>query len=112
MPASYRERDNPSRGPSPRAPLVAAVFVLVLFVVGCCAVGLAFQTGTGRGMLDSRYVVDVCVGVNTGPSFQVGLTWIAPYMSSMPPVMLQNPACALVPWPPLLPPRGGLAFPP
>jgi hypothetical protein len=55
--------------------------------------------------------VQACVGVTAAPHFQLGVTWMAPFLSSLPPVMLPNPACTLVPWLPFLPPRGGFAFP-
>lgn len=102
--------DQPA-GRQRRGPLVAGLSVQILLCVGCCAAGLALQMGTAGSVLNARYVVQACVGPDTQPRLQDGVTWIASSMSSLPPVRLQNPVCVLLRWPPN-PPRGGLALPP
>jgi hypothetical protein len=101
---SIPARDN-ARGPGWLGAALAVVLCL-----SCFGGLLAFGAGA-RGQLSGGYTVEVCVGVNTAPRWQVGVTWIAPFMSSLPPVTLQNRACAVVPWLPSLPPRGGFALP-
>jgi hypothetical protein len=86
---------------------------LVVLVLGlaCCLAPLALQAGVTSGQVGTGYVVQACVGVTAAPHFQLGVTWMAPFISSLPPVSLPNPACTVVPWLPFLPPRGGFAFP-
>jgi hypothetical protein len=100
---------NPAREQGRGAWWLGAALVVIL-CLSCCGGLMAFGAGA-RGRPNGGYVVQVCVGVNTTPRWQVGVTWIAPFMSSLPPVVLQNPACAVVPWLPFLPPRGGFALP-
>jgi len=94
-----------------RGPVVAGVVVVLVLCLVCCLAPLALQTGVASGQMGNGYVVQACVGVTGAPHFQLGVTWIAPFKSSLPPVILPNPACTLVPWLPFLPPRGGFAFP-
>jgi hypothetical protein len=83
----------------------------VTFCLCCGGAGFAGQAGVAGGSLSYGYVVEVCVGVNTFPFLQVGVTWTSPFMSTLPSIMFHNPACALVPWLPFLSQRGGLALP-
>jgi hypothetical protein len=100
---------NSAGRPQTRRALAAAGLALAL-ILSCCGVGAALSgvLGSGHPVVDS---VHLCVGVNTQPYWQVGVTWIAPYLSSLPPVLLHHQACTLVVWPPLLPRRGGFAVP-
>jgi hypothetical protein len=94
-----------------RAALLAAVLAGLVASV-CCLGLLAFNFSAPRTTVAFGYSVQVCVGVNTIPRLQLGVNWISPLMSSLPPVLLQNPSCAIVPWLPFLPQRGGFTFPP
>jgi hypothetical protein len=105
------QRGEPPRRWTARDMGLLGVTLLLVLCLGCCGLGVAFESGGLSSQLGGGYVVQVCVGVNTVASWQVGVTWIAPTMSSLPPVRLQNPACALVPWLPYLPLRGGFALP-
>jgi hypothetical protein len=92
-----------------RRVLAMGVLALVL-VVGCCGLGAVMSSRPGAGLLGLE-PVRLCVGINTLPHWQVGVTWISPYFSALPPMLLQNPACTQVPWPPFLPLRGGFVVP-
>ena len=100
------DQPKPPRGPQ----WLTLIVSLALCGVGCLGL-LGMQLAAASGVWPGGNVVQVCVGVNTTPRRQVGLTWIRPDMSSLPPVQLQNPVCTLFPWLAVLPPRGGVAFP-
>jgi hypothetical protein len=99
-----------TRQDSRRAGLAIALMALCLCALTCASVA-GFNGLRPRLSLPLGYVTHMCVGFNLQPRVQIGLSWISPYMSSLPPVMLQNPYCALLPWLPVLPQRGGLALP-
>ena len=89
--------------------MIIGTVVLLAVCMLYCVVAVAVPRGWSGGPMG--YVVEACVGTNALARFQVGVTWISPYMSTLPPVFLQNQACATVPWLPFLPQRGGFAFP-
>src|ERR687892_411070 len=86
-----------------RGPLMVAAGLVGGLCLGCWGALLAFQAGVASGGVGGGYVVQACVGMNTIPAWQVGVSWISPYFSSLPPVLLQNRTCASVPWLPALP---------
>jgi hypothetical protein len=100
-------------GEGPARPRRRSVVIGMALLIAVCLGGLVgvLSSSPAASSRQFGYVLDVCVGVITVPRFQVGVTWISPYMSTLPPVFLQNQACATVPWLPFLPQRGGFAFP-
>ncbi len=98
--------------PDARRAVVGAVLLCLVLCLSGCAGLLAVNYAAAGVPLPPGYVIQLCVGVNTAPSLRIGVAWIAPYMSALPPVLLQNPLCAIIPWLPFLPPRGGFSFPP
>ena len=89
----------------------AAGIGLISLCLGCGVMIGLFQVAPTAGW-PIGYVVDACVGVETTGRWQVGVWWIAPWLSSMPPVYLPQHYCIWLPWLPILPLRGGLAIPP
>jgi len=74
-------------------------------------VGL-FQMWPVATSLPFGYSTYACVGLETGGRWQVGAWWSAPWLSSLPPIYLSQHQCVWLPWMPILPPQGGVAFPP
>jgi hypothetical protein len=104
--ASAPSSKNQTRGPV----LVGTAFVVVLCLLWC-GVTLAFQSAASRGRVGIGYSVEVCIGLTRPPRVRLGVTWISPYLSSLPPVPLSNPVCTFVPWLPAVPLRGGFTIP-
>lgn len=91
------------------AAVVGVLVVCILSGVACVAaqpVMLQWPMGFG-------YVMSVCFVLRGPPQAQVGVEWVSPFISSaLPPFGGPAAGCYVVPWLPLLPPRGAILFPP
>jgi hypothetical protein len=101
-------------GPKRRRVLLFFIAAIVALCAGTCLVLALTGDRPAASSAPARLPLTVCAGVAIGPQFQVGIVWVSPISSFIPPVAASNYAvCAQVPAPGLpVRPWGQWVFPP
>lgn len=87
------------------------VVLAVSVCLGCAALLCVGQVVVAQ--TNPAYQATFCVGAVTMGRTQVGVWWQALFMSRLMTAAVSPYAlCANIPWPPLFPPAGEIAFPP